>query len=135
MSTVVTKDKAAEAKAADRELETKMRNVLTGMVGRLKEQIDSTEKVSARSFHCRLYNVHNNLTCAQALGDKMRLLDLDGDGELSAEEIKAAMGRILKRSCSQEEVEEFIRILDEDKDGKVSVTELIRFAEQLRMKE
>ena len=52
------------------------------------------------------------------MGEKFRLLDLDEDGELSAEELKEAIVKILKRSCSQEEIDEFIQILDKDRDGK-----------------
>jgi len=69
------------------------------------------------------------------LGDKLRLLDLDDDGELSKDELKSAVTKILKRSSSPEEIDEFFQALDADKDGKVSVVELLRYAEEKRKHE
>ena len=54
----------------------------------------------------------------QVLGDKLYLLDRDNDGELSAEELKQAVVRTLKRETSVQDAEELIKILDRNKDGK-----------------
>lgn len=66
------------------------------------------------------------------MGDRLRLLDLDNDGSISAEELKTTIFKILKRSNSttNEEIEEFITALDHDNDGKGKIdskknTELI----------
>ena len=56
--------------------------------------------------------------CGQALGDKFNLLDQDGDGELSSEELRAAIVSTLKRTTSPQDAEELIRMLDSDHDGK-----------------
>eukprot|EP01038_Epipyxis_sp_PR26KG_P006148 gene6148-8475_t len=76
---------------------TRMKKVIDSMLGKLKIQIDSTEK---------------------AVGDKLNLLDLDGDGELSSDELKEAIVKTLKRTSSVQEAEELFAILDKDKDGK-----------------
>lgn len=52
------------------------------------------------------------------MGDKLNLLDKDGDGELSSEELKDAIVKILKRTSSLQEANDLIAVLDSDKDGK-----------------
>ena len=90
-----------------------MQTLLNGMLGKLKVQIDSTEK---------------------AIGDTFNLLDKDGDGELSADELKVAITKILKRVSSEEEAKNIVQILDRDQDGKVSVIELLQYVESRKKK-
>ena len=52
------------------------------------------------------------------MGDKFNVLDKDGDGQLSAEELKQAIVKLLKRNYSLEEAEALVNNLDNDKDGK-----------------
>lgn len=82
-------------------------SVLNKMVDTLKVRIDTTEK---------------------ALGDKLNVLDKDGDGELSSQELKDAITNIL-RSVSEAEAEEIVRGLDSNADGKISVLELLQYVE------
>ena len=72
-------------------------------------------------------------TCIQALGDKLNILDADGDGELSSDELKAAI-KILRRVHTEAEAEEIIKVLDPDRDGRVSVVELLQYVESRKKK-
>ena len=56
----------------------------------------------------------------EELGEKYELarIDLDGDGEISAEELRTAIVQLLNRKTSLEEAEELIAVFDTDKDGK-----------------
>ena len=46
---------------------------------------------------------------------------MDGDGELSSDELRAAIVSTLKRTTSTQDAEDLIQILDSDKDGKGDV--------------
>lgn len=100
----------SEAAPEDKEF-SRMKSLLDAMLAGISVKIDSTEVF---------------------IGDKLKLLDLDMDGELSVVELKMAIARILKRGASDAEAEELARLLDKDKDGKVSVSELMRFVEERR---
>ena len=91
----------------------RMQNALNSMLGSLKKRIDSTEK---------------------ALGDNLKLLDKDNDGELSTEELKEAIIKILKKDFADKDVDEMVQKLDRDKDGRISVQELLAFVEEKRAK-
>ena len=75
----------------------RMKAVLDSMLRKLSLHIDSTEKV---------------------VGDKLNVLDKDGDGELSAEELRDAIVKLLRKNYSVQEAEQLVAILDNDKDGK-----------------
>ncbi len=64
----------------------------------------------------------------------MHVLDLDEDGQLSAEELRTGILKTLKADISDEDIQELVKILDQDKDGKVSVVELLRYAETMKEK-
>lgn len=86
---------------------TRMKSVISAMVNKLKVKIDSTEKV---------------------LSDKLRVLDRDGDGEISYDDVKEVIGKVMKRGSSTEEsVSQLFSLLDSNKDGKVSVAELLHY--------
>ena len=78
------------------------------MMKNLKGKVDDTEK---------------------ALLNKMPMLDLDGDGEITNEEIKMAMMMLFKKDESNMDFETFISELDSNKDGKISIAELLQFIE------
>ena len=59
-------------------------------------------------------------------------MDLDGDGELSSEELKEAMVTRLKRTTTDKEAEELIRLIDRDGDGRVSLVELLQYLQTKR---
>jgi LETM1 and EF-hand domain-containing protein 1 len=90
-----------------------MKSALNQMLDKLKVKIDTTEK---------------------AVGDKLKLLDIDNDGELSSEELKVAILKSLKRTPTEKEVEEIVKLLDSDQDGKVKVLELMQYVESRRDK-
>lgn len=46
------------------------------------------------------------------------MLDKDGDGEISSEELKEAIVKIIKRASSLKEAEELILTLDSNNDGR-----------------
>lgn len=103
---------SAEAKSKDKSVR-RMHAVIDSMLDKLKDRIESTEK---------------------ALGDKLKVLDLDEDGELSVEELKGAISKILKRASSDAEAEEIVKLLDHDQDGKISVVELLKYIDERRDK-
>lgn len=72
-------------------------------------------------------------TTEKALGDKLKVLDKDGDGQISFEEIKDVIGSVMKKGASTEEsVEQLFGLLDSNKDGKVSVAELLHYIHKKR---
>lgn len=52
------------------------------------------------------------------VGEKFNVLDRDGDGQLSVEELKEAIVKLLRRNYSLEEAEALVNELDDNKDGK-----------------
>lgn len=98
---------SGEVDSSDPEIR-RMRSALNSMLEKLTARISSAEAI---------------------VGDRLRLLDIDLDGELSVLELKIAIATILKRAKSDAEAEEFARLLDRDRDGKVSVAELRAFVE------
>ncbi len=92
-----------------------MTEVLNKMMTNIKGRIDVAEK---------------------ELGENKQLpmLDLDGDGEISKEELKSAILGIFKKAPTDKEAEMMLEILDKDHDGKVSVAELLEYVAERRRK-
>jgi len=90
----------------------RMKSAISLMVNKLKVKIDMTEKV---------------------LGDKLKLLDKDGDGEITVDEIKGVIEKVIKKGSNKEEnIEQLFLLLDSDNDGKVSVVELLQYIHKKR---
>ena len=90
----------------------RMKSAISLMVNKLKVKINMTEKV---------------------LGDKLKLLDKDGDGEITVDEIKGVIDKVIKKGSNKEEnIEQLFLLLDSDKDGKVSVLELLQYIQKKR---
>lgn len=90
----------------------RMKSAISLMVNKLKVKINMTEKV---------------------LGDKLKLLDKDGDGEITVDEIKGVIDKVIKKGSNKEEnIEQLFLLLDSDKDGKVSVVELLQYIQKKR---
>lgn len=100
-------DEEGREEAEDKSM-TAMQTALDKMMKNLKGKVDDTEK---------------------ALLNKMPMLDLDGDGEITNEEIKMAMMMLFKKDESNMDFETFISELDSNKDGKISIAELLQFIE------
>lgn len=98
---------SVEVESMDPEIR-RLRSALNSMLEKLTARISSAEAI---------------------VGDRLRLLDIDLDGELSVLELKIAIATILRRAKSEAEAEELARLLDRDRDGKVSVAELRAFVE------
>lgn len=103
--------RAAEENVEEDKYVKRMKAALNSMLDSLTVRINSTEV---------------------DLGAKLKLLDLDMDGEVSVLELKTAIARILKRAPTDKEAEELASLLDKDRDGRVSVAELTRFVEERR---
>jgi len=100
---------SAESQKEDKSV-AMMKSVISSMVSTLKVKINTTEKV---------------------LGDKLKVLDQDGDGEISLNEIKDVVATVLKKgSSSEEQVSQMFQVLDSNKDGKVSVAELLYYIQK-----
>lgn len=89
----------------------RLQSVLQSMLSKLQVTMASSEKV---------------------VGDRFNLLDLDGDGRISTEELRDAIVRLLRRNFSQEEAQQLVSILDSDQDGKISLSELLGYIEKQR---
>jgi hypothetical protein len=90
---------AAEAlgKAEDKSVKM-MQSAISSMVSKLKVKINTTEKV---------------------LGDKLKVLDRDGDGQISLDEIKDVVTTVMRKGAATEEhVAQLFDALDSNKDGK-----------------
>ncbi|RYH02083.1 EF-hand domain-containing protein [archaeon] len=64
------------------------------------------------------------------MGDKFNVLDKDGDGHLTAHELREAIVQLLRREFSLQEADQLVDMLDDDKDGKVSLSELLHYIEK-----
>jgi len=94
---------------------TRMKSAVQSMVTKLKTRMDMTEK---------------------ALGDKLKLLDKDGDGNITQDEIKDVIANVMKKGdpTTQQNVIELFNLMDSNKDGKVSVVELLAYIQTKREK-
>ena len=63
------------------------------------------------------------------IGDKFHLLDRDGDGVLTMEEMAQVLQTVLKRELTSEEAMAIAEDMDQDKDGFFSVAELAQWCE------
>lgn len=63
------------------------------------------------------------------IGDKFYLLDLDGDGVVTREEMAQVLQTVLKRKLTEEEAMAIAMDMDHNKDGVVSIAELAQWAE------
>lgn len=93
-----------------------MQTMLNKMMDGIKGRIDVAEK----EF--------------EASENTLPMLDLDGDGELSKEELKEAMHNLFKRTPTDAETEMMLNFLDKNKDGKVSISELLEYIDERRRK-
>lgn len=87
----------ASGKAEDKSVKM-MQSAISSMVSKLKVKINTTEKV---------------------LGDKLKVLDRDGDGQISLDEIKDVVTTVMRKGAATEEhVAQLFEALDSNKDGK-----------------
>ncbi len=93
-----------------------MQKMLNKMMDGIKGRIDVAEK----EF--------------EASENTFPMLDLDGDGELSKEEIKDAIHNLFKRTPTDTEAEMMLNFLDKNKDGKVSISELNEYISERKRK-
>ena len=63
------------------------------------------------------------------IGDKFHLLDKDGDGVLTMEEMAQVLQTVLKRELTSEEAVAIAEDMDQDRDGFFSVAELAQWCE------
>lgn len=81
----------------------RMKSLIDGMMTRLEDRLTKTES---------------------ALGDKLHKLDVDRDGVLDNDELKAAVMQLLRRHAtsqdedSSKEAADLIKLLDQDNDGR-----------------
>mmetsp|Transcript_406 Transcript_406/g.569 ORF Transcript_406/g.569 Transcript_406/m.569 type:complete len:914 (-) Transcript_406:43-2784(-) len=85
-----------------------LKNRISKMVSKIEVQIDDVES---------------------KIGDKLHLLDKDGDGIMSLEEIADAMELVLKRNFSHEEAMAVATLIDENQDGIATLEEFLKWIE------
>ncbi|KAF7705152.1 hypothetical protein HF521_020438 [Silurus meridionalis] len=61
------------------------------------------------------------------LRDAFKQFDIDGDGEITTEELKLAMNKLLGENMSHKEIDSVVREVDNNGDGTVDFEELALF--------
>ncbi|PRP73832.1 hypothetical protein PROFUN_10202 [Planoprotostelium fungivorum] len=95
---------------SESKINKKLGNRLDMMVRGLEKEVEQVEK---------------------ALGTKLKILDIDGDGVISTAELESAVA-MLKDKVSAERCQELLNKYDADKDGKISLQEIIQSKEAKR---
>ncbi|XP_062859478.1 calcium-binding protein 5a [Trichomycterus rosablanca] len=60
------------------------------------------------------------------LKDAFRQFDMDGDGEITTEELRQAMTKLLGETMSQKEINSVVREADNNGDGRVDFEEFVK---------
>ncbi|XP_027019072.2 calcium-binding protein 5a isoform X2 [Tachysurus fulvidraco] len=60
------------------------------------------------------------------LRDAFRQFDMDGDGEITTEELKLAMNKLLGENMSHKEIDAVVREVDDNGDGTVDFEEFVK---------
>ncbi|KAM9463004.1 calcium-binding protein 5a [Clarias gariepinus] len=60
------------------------------------------------------------------LRDAFRQFDMDGDGEITTEELKLAMNKLLGENMNQKEIDAVVREVDNNGDGTVDFEEFVK---------
>ena len=88
-------------------------------IDRLKSKVESmVGKIEAQLSHVEV-----------KIGSKFHLLDKDGDGVLTMEEMAQVLQTVLKRELTAEEAVAIAEDMDHNKDGVFSIAELAQWAE------
>jgi len=98
---------STEDRNLDRAIE-RLKSKLNSMVGKIEVQMSDIEI---------------------KIGDKLHLLDKDGDGILTREEMTAALQQVLKRNLTFEEAMEIAADMDGNEDGIFTIGELAQWLE------
>lgn len=117
---VVLKDEEDTKREEEGEEEDKSMIAVQAMLNKMMDGIKGRIDVAEKEF--------------EASENALPMLDLDGDGELSKEEMKEAMHNLFKRIPTDAETEMLLNFLDKNKDGKVSIPELLEYINERRRK-
>jgi len=72
----------------------------------------------------------------KTIGRKLNLLDKDGDGVISEQELRDVVGRVMHKKLDDDQVKYMMKLMDMDGDGKIVVREVEALADLLlRQKE
>ena len=89
----------------------RLSKVLEGMLHKIEKDIDDLD---------------------DKVGDRLHVLDLDGDGQISVHELDTAVRQVLRTRVTEEEIRFLVSELDEDGDGRVSVEQLSQLLHRYR---
>lgn len=120
-ATVISMEGDVDAKATEDSVEEQdVGDVkLQKAIDRLKSRVESM-----------VGKIETQLTDVEVkIGNKFHLLDQDGDGVLTMEELAHVLQTVLKRQLTIEEAMAVAADIDTDKDGLFSITELAEWAE------
>lgn len=120
-ATVISMEGDVDAKATEESVEEQdVGDVkLQKAIDRLKSRVESM-----------VGKIETQLTDVEVkIGNKFHLLDQDGDGVLTMEELAHVLQTVLKRQLTLEEAMAVAADIDTDKDGLFSITELAEWAE------
>ena len=63
------------------------------------------------------------------MGEKLEILDTDGDGEINKEEVEKFVHKILKHP-NPAAATAFVNMLDKDQDGLISIVEILEYIKE-----
>lgn len=90
-----------------------------------EEEVDQTSAILQERVAKMLDKLQKEVDSVEvSIGDKLKLLDADGDGVVSCNELRHAIQTGLKEKYSDDDVEKLLRKLDLDHDGIVTLEEL-----------
>jgi len=119
-STIISMDGDVEGKKAEEEEEEEVGDAkLQKAIDRLKSRVESM----VGKIETQLTDVERKI------GNKFHLLDKDGDGVLTMEEMAQVLQTVLRRELTSEEAKAIASDMDADEDGVFSMAELAQWCE------
>jgi len=108
--------------------------VTTAEPGVEEESGDEGLDIAISTLKARIFKMVNKIETQidkyeEKIGDKLHLLDKDGDGIISMEEIAEALEVVLKRDITHEEAMAIAALIDEDHDGIATLEEFTKWIE------
>jgi len=94
------------------------------------EKLDKSVARLKSSVEAMVGKIERQLTDVESkIGDKLHLLDKDGDGVMSNEELTLALKQVLKRKITEETAMSIVKDMDENKDGTITIAEFSKWIE------
>ncbi|XP_066264508.1 calmodulin-beta-like [Branchiostoma lanceolatum] len=87
-----------------------------------RADLGKTEKIDFLEFLTMMEKRKEKIDASDVISEAFRVFDTNGDGFLSAEELRHVM-TCLGQQLTDEDVEDMVRLADKDGDGKINYAE------------